>query len=82
MDTKEGQEAVAKNRIGFELDKLIYMEIVGQTHVYMELPNKIKEPEFQKWKKFTESQRAKAPPGMKNFFQTTGIVWAFMPTEK
>ena len=41
-----------KNRIGFKNDKLIYMEIVGQTHVYQELPNKIKQPEYEKWENF------------------------------
>lgn len=81
MDSPEGKTAVFKNRIGFKSDKLIYMEIVGQTHVYHEVPNKIKEPEYQKWESFAEEQRAKAPVGMKYLYQTTKIVWAIMPTE-
>jgi len=28
------------------------MEIIGQTHVYHEVPNKIKEPEYVKWEGF------------------------------
>jgi hypothetical protein len=57
------------------------MEIIGQTHVYHEVPNKIKEPEYVKWEGFAKEQRAKAPEGMKYLFQTTKIVWAIMPTE-
>lgn len=81
MDTPEGQKAVFNNRIGFKNDKLIYMEIVGQTHVYHEVPNKIKEPEYLKWEGFAQQQREKAPPGMKYLYQTSKIVWAIMPTE-
>ena len=53
MDTKEGQNAVARNRLGFRFDKLIYMEIIGGTHIYQDQPNRIKKPEYDKWENFT-----------------------------
>ena len=58
------------------------MEVVGQTHVYMEQPSSIKEPEYLKWEAFADRQRKKAPKGMKSLYQTTGLVWSFIPTEK
>ena len=57
------------------------MEIIGQTHVFQDQPNRIKKPEYDKWEDFANKQRQIAPPGMNNFYQTTGIVWALMPTE-
>ena len=70
-----------KKHIGFEHDKLIYMEVVGQTHVYFEEPSSIKEPEYIKWEGFAQKQREMAPIGMKSIYQTTGLVWAFISTE-
>ena len=58
----------ASKQLGYIKGKLIYFKVSALSGMKPWAPTKtVKQPEYDKWQKFINDEKAKAPPGMKVF---------------
>ena len=79
--TQTGKGHKAMQNIGIVGDRIVYMQVEARTTVDFDGPAADKQPVFDEWSEWLESQVATAPYRMKDY-RMNSFAWVWMVSEQ